>query len=106
MRKTSYMLAAGLVAMTITLLITACSGTVSLSGAGGGGIVNRWRTATTLAGEIPVGRWACIVDADFESLRTSNNSYSPRACSVLEGGAIAFHPDHSGYDLKQYERGS
>ena len=92
--------------LAMVLLMTACSGTVSLSGAGGNGVVPRWPTATPLTGEVPVGRWACVFDADLEGMKSSNSSSSPQACFVLDGGAISFHPDSSGYDLKQYKRES
>ena len=56
---------------------------------------------------MPVGRWACVEDFDFEAEKANNDGDYPTLCRTLRheaGGAVAFRPDKSGFVLKQYQR--
>ena len=97
---------AAVVLIAVGLLAASCSAT--LRGAGGGGVVTLYPTAEPLVGELPVGRWACVSgNLDFEENKKSNRGSAPRLCDLYlapDAGAIALHPDESGFLLKQYQR--
>ena len=90
-------------------VVVACSGTISTGGGSRPAPIKTWPTATPLAGEFPVGYWACIDDFDVEELRTANNKHAPRThkCRGIHRGtdAIEYRPDGTGYDLERYRRG-
>ena len=62
--------------------------------------------AEPLVGPIPVGRWDCIPDRDYESMRGSNNSYFPGVCYIVRIGerASEFLPYGSGWALRAHKR--
>ena len=54
--------------------------------------------------DLLTGAWTCVEDLNLESLKTTNTGTHPVGCRLLDGGAIQFNADGTGWDLKQYQK--